>query len=198
MYVSPSIKDVLGFTPEEIVGRKFIDFLDPTSPLNAGVADCLKKRFRDNDTSPQSHLRVFETRNDNHKILQIQTHGVLGEDGELRLIHGLTQDITDLIFAEKAMHQRLVALEKFSLKLNQREELVLQAVKQGKLNKVIAKEIGVSERSIEKIRARLVEKFDAQTISEVISKSTELEVLKEVVLLGSGTESYFRTKIHPN
>lgn len=112
------------------------------------------------------------------------------------MLQGLAQDVTALFFAEQELHKRLVGLEKFTLKLSEREQTVLQSIKQGKLNKVIAKDLQVSERSIEKIRARLTEKFDAHTISEVVSKSTELEILKQVIRLGSGSESYFREMIH--
>lgn len=195
MYVSPSVQKVLGFEPQEIVGQKFAELLDPTSPLNSDVASCLQKRFLENDTSSHQHLRVFATQQRQHKILQIQTYGVRDQHGTLSVIHGLTQDVTNLFFAEQELHKRLVALEKFSLKISDREQQVLTAIKQGKLNKVIAKELQVSERSIEKIRSRLMEKFDAKTISEVVSKSTELEILKDVILLGSGSESNFNVVV---
>ena len=55
-------------------------------------------------------------------------------------------------------------------------------------NKAIARKLKISERAIEKIRSRLVEKFNCDSMIEVVAKSTELNLLNNVVLLARGTD----------
>ena len=52
--------------------------------------------------------------------------------------------------------------------LTDREREVLTLLTQGKQNKVIAQELGVSPRTIEIHRARVMEKMDAQSVAELV------------------------------
>lgn len=52
--------------------------------------------------------------------------------------------------------------------LTDREREVLNLLTQGKQNKVIAQELGVSPRTIEIHRARVMEKMDAQSVAELV------------------------------
>ena len=184
LYVSPSVEEVLGYSPSELVGRKYSEFLDASSPLNSDVSDCRKRRF--NGDGVHENLRVVETKDKRLKVLKIQTHGVKDVSGNIVANHGLAQDVTDVYFLESELHVRLQELRAVESSLSPREKDVLCRVKAGQLNKVIAKELNVTERAIEGIRSRLMKKFDAETIAVVVKKATELKMLNEVILLAQG------------
>lgn len=187
LYVSPSVEQILGYSPSELVGRKYSDFLDASSPLNSDVPDCRRRRFDGDGT--HEHLRVVETKDKRLKVLKIQTHGVKDENGIIVANHGLAQDVTDVYFLESELHVRLQELRAVESSLSQREKDVLRRVKAGQLNKVIAKELKVTERAIEGIRSRLMKKFGAETIAVVVKKATELKMLNDVILLAQGSRN---------
>ena len=58
---------------------------------------------------------------------------------------------------------------------------------EGKLNKWIAKRIGVTERTIENVRSRVMNKFKTETTAELAAKAKELQVLTEIVTLFDGS-----------
>ncbi|MDB4539692.1 LuxR C-terminal-related transcriptional regulator [Saprospiraceae bacterium] len=181
LYLSPSAEQILGYLPEKIIGRRYTEFLDPTSPLNSEIVDCRKYRFEVGVNYQQLH--VVETKDSKLKVLKIQTYGESNEKGRVKIIHGIAQDVTDIYFVEQEMHSRLTELEKSDRRLSERERKVMELVVSGMLNKSIARKLDIRERSVEKIRSRLVEKFEAETMFEVVSKATELKILQDVILL---------------
>ena len=58
--------------------------------------------------------------------------------------------------------------------LTDREREVLQLLTQGKQNKQIAQELGVSPRTIEIHRSRVMEKMDAQSVAELVRMMLDL------------------------
>ncbi|TWU00710.1 Transcriptional regulatory protein FixJ [Botrimarina colliarenosi] len=64
--------------------------------------------------------------------------------------------------------------------LSSRERTVLQAIVGGQLNKAIARSLDVSVRTIEGDRAKIVEKFSAETTGEVVGKYAQYELLAEL------------------
>lgn len=64
--------------------------------------------------------------------------------------------------------------------LSPREKSVLQAIVAGQLNKAIARTLEVSVRTIEGDRARIVEKFSAETTGEVVGKYAQFCLLSEL------------------
>ena len=78
----------------------------------------------------------------------------------------------DMAFAQQAHSQRAItrrsqAIAKIN-SLSQRERDVLTGLMDGRANKVIAHDLGISPRTIEIYRAKLMEKFDVRTLSEAL------------------------------
>ena len=180
LYVSPSVEQVLGFRPTEMIGRQYSDFLDSTSPLNSDVVKCRKRGFKSGKNFEQ--LRVVETRDKQLKVLKVQTYGQQDSQGRVTTNYGIAQDVTDAFFVELEFYRRLKKLQKAVRKLSDRERFVLDRVMEGMPNKAIAKKLDVSLRTVEKIRAQIVETFDSETMIEVVAKATELRILRDVVL----------------
>lgn len=64
--------------------------------------------------------------------------------------------------------------------LSAREKTVLQAIVSGQLNKAIARSLDVSVRTIEGDRAKIVDKFNAETTGEVVGKYAQYSLLSEM------------------
>lgn len=64
--------------------------------------------------------------------------------------------------------------------LSTREKTVLQAIVEGQLNKAIARSLDVSVRTIEGDRAKIVEKFAAETTGEVVGLYAQYNLLTEL------------------
>ncbi len=62
----------------------------------------------------------------------------------------------------------LKAIEQRLARLTPREREVMQAIVQGKLNKVIAADLGLSTRTVEIHRARIMEKMQARSVSKLV------------------------------
>ena len=56
--------------------------------------------------------------------------------------------------------------------LSQREGQVLEALVEGKANKVIAYDLGISPRTVEVYRANVMTKMQAKTLSELVQMVT--------------------------
>ncbi len=184
LYVSPSVEPILGYPPVEILGRQFSEFLDTTSPLNQDQPDGKKTKHFGGENRRQ--LRVVETRDARLKVLKVQTYSRQNEDNRPATDYSIAEDITDMYFAEQEMHNRLLELQNVDRQLNDRDRFVLERVIDGMPNKVIAKRLKISERSVEMTRSRLVKKFGCGSMMEVVAKSIELRLLTDVILLAHG------------
>ena len=137
--MSPSVKDVLGYEPDEIIGRIYTEFLDPESPFNADVGICESQRFDAGQDDHHQVLRVVATQDGNLKVLRVQTYGLRNEDGKVSINHGIAQDVTEAYFREKKLYKRMANLSGINSRLTEREKFVLESIIAGKLNKVIAR-----------------------------------------------------------
>ncbi len=129
LYVSPQIKTILGFTPDEWVNRPEIwhEQVHPED-LTAALED--EKRVLKTGEALRCEYRV-RARNGRVVWIREEAQGILGERGEPGVLQGVMYDITD----EKAAEQTLrVALQKEQKvasdlrELNEMKNSFLQAV----------------------------------------------------------------------
>jgi len=107
-YASPKIKDILGYEPEEVVGKTPFDFMDP------GEAEHVGAIFSDIARSATSFsgLENTNTRKDGQKAV-LETSGVPIFDGNSNLVgyRGIDRDITMRKQAEKTLLWKTTFLE---------------------------------------------------------------------------------------
>lgn len=108
------------------------------------------------------------------KAIKRGAHDFLTKPVELRV---LLDAIYEALAADSASQtrrdQERDARERFA-SLTAREQALLRLVLQGRLTREIAKELGLSERTVKTCRAAVMKKFDAQNMAELALKAAEL------------------------
>lgn len=106
-------------------------------------------------------------------------------DAELR---GALASAVDLYERRHGLLCRYRDLQQMDASLNGRERVVLEGILNGKLNRTMAKELEVSMRTLESIRARLYEKYGVGTSAELAARATERQLLAELVFAQRGED----------
>jgi len=96
------------------------------------------------------------------------------------LLDLVQQALTASMQVRDAAAQR-VEIETRASRLTPREREVMDLVVLGKLNKVIAHELGLSIRTVELHRARLMEKMEAKTFSDLVRMAVALGPVRSAV-----------------
>ena len=177
-FVSPSIKDVLGYSPASVIGRCYTDFLDEQHHLNKEIELLQQRRF--NGDATHLSICVAIDASGSQRVIKFQTYGELSEDGQVIAHHGLAQDISEAYRIGGEVSQRFKQLSEMEALLSEREKTVLRMVLCGRLNKSIARELSVSQRAIEMARSRIMKKFNAETAAELVGMAAELDTLRKV------------------
>lgn len=178
-YVSPSVQQVLGHSPELAIGSSFQMILVPDHPLNADVARCedacldLREQY--------NFLRVVFDSEGNEKVLAIQTNGAPNENGEIEFIQGIAMDVTETYFECERLIAKLAHLRSIRSKLKPRELQVLELLVAGRLNKQIAVDLSVSMRTVESIRSRIMSKLNAHHVAQIATMESEIRLLQTVL-----------------
>jgi PAS domain S-box-containing protein len=109
-FVNKALADLLGYSPQKLLGRPFVDFLDPEDK------DQLLNAFRQNasphEKTPDVEFRVLRKDGDTRHVWTRPTE--LTIRGETTGFEAIVVDITD----RKRMEEKLNALHGFALQLN--------------------------------------------------------------------------------
>ena len=175
LYVSPSVQEILGYAPSDIIGRKYTEFLKSDDHLNDDVPEMHRRRYEGDNH--HFALRVVSNSAGQTRVLKVQTCGQLDKDGQVIASHGIAEDITNDYLKQTEAKERLRELMAIDAQLSQRERTVLEYVIEGRPNKAIAKHISITERAVEMVRARLVKKFNVESTAQLVCLATELKTL---------------------
>jgi FixJ family two-component response regulator len=96
----------------------------------------------------------------------VNTH-VSAVGGRPPRIGGLVEDITARKQSEVRAKAAAVAAAQVAM-LSEREQQVLKHVVAGDANKVIARRLDISEKTVEKHRSSLMRKMDARNVAELV------------------------------
>ncbi|MCA9140537.1 MAG: hypothetical protein KDB00_27385 [Planctomycetales bacterium] len=176
-FVSPSVESVLGYDPKGIPGLSYNQFLCQGDPLNDDVPECQQADL--SDGSSIYALRGVLDSVGNRRILSIYTVGVSEyEGGPIVRRHNIAKDVTESVKTHTRLMARLQTLEHAARQMTRQEREVAERILQGKMNRDIAKELRVSDRTVERRRAAIMKHLDAATTPELVSKLVERDMLR--------------------
>ncbi len=96
--------------------------------------------------------------------------------------HGLLDRINEALDIEdgkrRVQRDRKQLIDQFN-SLSERELEVLELVSEGKMNKVVAQDLGISERTVEVHRSNIMHKLGVQTLAQLVRLKIEAEGLSE-------------------
>lgn len=102
-YASPKVKDLLGFNPEEVVGKKPYDFMLPDEAKR--LAPVTQLIISSNQTlTRQEHISLHKS----GQLVAFETSGVpiVDDDGELLGYQGISRDVTERKKTKEALKSR--------------------------------------------------------------------------------------------
>lgn len=176
-YVSPSVKNVLGYDPESIPGLSYNQFLWEGDPINGDLEECERQDLRDGQ-SIHALRSVIDAYGD-RRILSVHTVGVSEySGGPVVRRHNIARDVTESVRTHTSLMTRLQTLEEETRRMSRQERDVAERILQGKMNRDIAHELQVSDRTVERRRAAIMKHLNAATTPQLVSKLIERDLLR--------------------
>ncbi|MEX0611415.1 MAG: PAS domain S-box protein [Pirellulales bacterium] len=108
-YVSPSIHSILGYTPNQVIGHNWREFVDTNHELYSEVERLQQMRFAGLAT-PRFCAPVLHA-NGELRLLEMRDAPVLDADGRVIASEGFAKDITQRLKAEEALRHGHEELE---------------------------------------------------------------------------------------
>jgi PAS domain S-box-containing protein len=109
-YISPSIFNILGYRPDQVVGRNWREFVDTTTPEYLELESMEKMRFAGLETSPLSAWVLHA--NGTNRLLEFRDAPVKDVDGRVVANEGIGKDITERHEAEIALRKAREELQR--------------------------------------------------------------------------------------
>ncbi|MEM1227655.1 MAG: LuxR C-terminal-related transcriptional regulator [Planctomycetota bacterium] len=176
-YVSPSVRELLGYGRSNIIGHQVTRFLSDDHELNADAAECIQHRFESSYVGNRSFLRSLASADGDRRVFRVTTWGVITKCKKVVSVHGMATDVSIPFQHHRAMSARLKALDHRRQRLSPREREILGLVISGKLNKQIAKSMQISTRTVEDAKRRMIDRFDVNRFAEVAALEIEHRTL---------------------
>ncbi|MEN6435971.1 MAG: diguanylate cyclase, partial [Anaerolineaceae bacterium] len=137
-YISPSVKDLLGYTPEELIGKSMVDFLNPADHMKFenGISTALNHMDQ-----KAAIINEFQFKHANRGYIWVEmvAHFLVDEDGKFKGAIAVYRDVTErkrLHEAEKKAQKITEALRQVglvlssTLQLDQVSKLILEQANQ--------------------------------------------------------------------
>jgi PAS domain S-box-containing protein len=90
--INPAVERILGYTPDDLIGRKIDDFVRPEQ---MPTQDAMLRRKLDGEASTQYELEMLAKDGQRRMILDVKSRLALGDDGKPLAIHSIARDITE-------------------------------------------------------------------------------------------------------
>jgi len=161
---------LFGYTADEVLGRQ-AGFLVPKDQVNEEPP--LLKMIQNGE-----HIDSYETvrqRKDGTLVnVSMTISPIRNVAGEIIGASGIARDISDQKWVQEAEQRRKSAQEKLAT-ITEREREVLSLVVAGEPNKVIARKLHRSEKTIEKYRAGLMKKLEVRSLAALVRLALSAE-----------------------
>ncbi len=102
-YISPAVKNLLGYPPDDLIGASAIDRLHPEDAERIGTL--LATRLEQQDFRPETIVVRQKDKDGVYQYLEVGAYWVLNEDNTPSHVQGVSRKVTDRINAEKAVRE---------------------------------------------------------------------------------------------
>ncbi|TWU07680.1 LuxR C-terminal-related transcriptional regulator [Stieleria varia] len=178
--VSPSVRDVLGYEPKQVIGGSYLDFVIHDDPINADLMECQTMDLS-NGGRIQA-LRAVRAWDGSRRVLSIQTVGASDtEEKPVLTRHNVALDVTQSVDRYQKMSKRLTELTQCLGKMNASEHAIAYRLLDGKLNREIAKELNLSDRTVERRRASILKRLGTNSHAKVVQLMVERDLLTQML-----------------
>jgi PAS domain S-box-containing protein len=109
-YISPSIFNILGYRPDQVVGQNWREFVDTTTPEYSELEKLERMRFAGLETSPVSAWVLHS--NGSNRLLEFRDAPVKDIDGRVVGNEGIGKDITERHEADMALRKARAELQR--------------------------------------------------------------------------------------
>jgi PAS domain S-box-containing protein len=161
---STAMQDWLGFSRNEIIPREWVRMLHPTDQTAAREQ---LSRLCSGHAAVDVRCRICKS---DESVCWIEWNAAPA--GEHGLIHCVARDASADVNQESLDAKRNQAAALID-RLAPRERQIIQMVADGKPSKVIAHELSLSRRTVEKHRSNLMKKMNVQSVADVVRLSLQ-------------------------
>jgi two-component system, LuxR family, response regulator FixJ len=98
--------------------------------------------------------------------------------------HDLLERINEALNLDEDAHRKALNRQELADKLSslsEREREVFERVADGQMNKVIAADLGISERTVEVHRGQVMKKLRARTLAQLVRMKIQMQLIEEAV-----------------
>ena len=162
---------LFGYSDDEVIGRQ-TGFLIPDNHVDEEPS--LLKMIQNGEHI--SHYETLRQCKDGSMVnVSITISPIQNAAGQIIGASGIARDISEQKWAQEADLRRKAAQAKLDL-ISDRERDVLSLVVAGEPNKVIARKMHRSEKTIEKYRAGLMKKLEVRSLAELVRLALSAEL----------------------
>ncbi len=188
----PAIRDALGLLLEtvEIASKTFASGAELLESVEPDSRGCVLLDIRMPGIGGMETHEQLKASNCQMPVIFLTGHGDVPmavealQQGACNFIQKPFRDqeiidaITSALHDDQSRHEQLAEQEstrRAHQRLTPREKQVMQHVVAGAANKVIAMDLGLSQRTVEVHRARVMEKMGARSLAELVKMSLTLD-----------------------
>ncbi|EMI52348.1 PAS domain S-box protein [Rhodopirellula sallentina] len=164
--------NMFGYEPEELVGKGIFEMIGETS------RDDLSENFKKRADGIAEAVEYRVKHRDGHELwVLVSSHPLFDENGTFTGTRNVVLNITHRKIAEELARKADVAQAKLAM-LSERERDVFALVVEGLMNKVIARRLDVSEKTVERHRSNLMKKLGVRGVAELVRIAMDAESIR--------------------
>lgn len=185
LYVSPRVKDLLGYEPEELYGKNVFDIMDKNEAERIGniYQNYINKKV------PFKNL-ININRHRNGELVYLESSGLpmFDEYGNLYGYRGADRDVTERILAENELKKYREHLE--SLVKQRTDELHLKNKELNKKNKQLSTKNSEVEKTLNQLKSAQAQLIHAEKMASlgVLTAGIAHEINNPVNFISSGVD----------
>jgi PAS domain S-box-containing protein len=169
LQVDENFAAMIGKQPSSLYGVNLCDLADAES------AELIDQRILHRNQSETQEVRLWHT--DGHLVWLLLTCSPLLNDSKQFVgIQARALDISHRKHVE-LLTKRAAAAKAQLRRLTNRERQVLQLIVEGRMNKVIANRLDISEKTVERHRSNLMKKLNAHSVAQLVKIWLTAEIM---------------------